>query len=134
MTDAERRGPTPARFLASSLPLGSAEQIRLVQDRIRKGVCLECGGKLEEGRAGFCGTCLAQYPIVENISEPCDGWQYRVRQLKPAYMGEFYAERVDAFPPERGNKSELLCIRDSKAEAVEYCEKRVARHMKEVEW
>jgi len=129
MTPALRRGPTSA----SDLPLGSTEQIRLVQGRIAAGSCLECGATLTDG-GNFCGTCLKPFPIMENIGGPVEGWQYRVRQLKPAYMREFFVERTDAFPPERNHRSETLCLLGSKAEAVAYCEKRIARHMRGAEW
>lgn len=133
MSEAERKGPTPARAYASDLPLGSEEQHRIVMDRIAAGSCLECGATLTGG-GEFCVACFAKYPIVENVGEPFDGWQFRVRQTKPAYMEQFYVERTDAFPPERKNKTELCCASSSKAEAVAYCEKRIARHMREAEW
>src|SRR6267143_4614671 len=75
MNDAERRGPILARVYASDLPLGSAEQQRLVMHRIAKGLCLECA--VSRGGGEFCGACLAKYPIVENVGEPFDGWQFR---------------------------------------------------------
>src|SRR5712692_1666197 len=116
MGEAERRGPILARVYASDLPLGSTEQIRLVQGRIAAGSCLECGATLTDG-GNFCVTCLKPFPIVEDIGDPVEGWQYRVRQLKPAYMREFFVERTDAFPPERNHRSETLCLLGGRAEA-----------------
>lgn len=72
---------------------------KLLMRRVSFGVCVECGGPLGDGSlSNFCRVCLAPFPIITNIGDPADAWQWRVVQTKPAYAGgAFRAERAGVF-------------------------------------
>src|SRR6266403_1019749 len=78
-------GTKTKQKFASELPYDSEALRMLIYDRITHDVCLECGGP-RVGSSSFCVKCLADYPRIENVGEPVDGWQYRIRLNYPAYM------------------------------------------------
>jgi hypothetical protein len=100
------RGASPKRakarlVLASTLSLGSPDQIELIHSRIARDACLECGSA-ERGSDGYyCCDCLSKFPIVTEVGSPFDGWRYEVAQIKPAYdQSAFLAQRVGIFERE----------------------------------
>lgn len=131
MTDEERRGSILPKTLASDLDKqGRTDELRsLVHARICKGLCMECGTKSANE---FCAECLRAFPITHNVGEPVDGWQYRVVQSKPEFAGSLRVERADAFPPERKGAVQFIACVDSLAAGVAMCERKIARHMREV--
>lgn len=72
---------------------------QLLMRRVSLGVCVECGAPLGDGSSSsFCRVCLAPFPIITNVGDPRDAWQWRVVQTKPAYAGgAFRAERAGVF-------------------------------------
>jgi hypothetical protein len=127
-----QKSPRTARSKRSKRPCLLAseiadrlEQQRVVTERIGRGVCAECGRKTS---GVFCSESLAQFPKVEDIGYPVSGWQYRIVLKVPEYMGEITVERVDAFPPERRNRREIIAFCQTREEAQKLIQKRIARH------
>jgi len=97
---------------ASTLAPGSSEQVRLAMDRISRGVCLECGGKRNNG-GNFCAACLVGYPKEIDVAEPFGGWRYCLRQKGPAIPGLSLFEAVRIGIYEYKGRQQLIAICDS---------------------
>lgn len=113
----------------------SVELNRLLNERLMRGRCVECGGHPIE-RAPLCESCWSEYPRITDIGEPGDAWQWRVRQTKPAYLdGAFWAERNGIF--EREGRGRVIGLFDSFDEARRVAEKNRERCLHaamEVSW
>lgn len=133
-----RGRPRPKSTRASALYVKaefSLELNRLLNERLMRGRCVECGGHPIE-RAPLCGSCWSEYPKITDIGEPDDVWQWRVRQTQPAYLGgAFWAEQNGIF--EREGRSRVIGLFDSFDEARRVAEKNRGRSLRaamEVSW
>jgi hypothetical protein len=115
---AARRSTIPRskrhRIYASALQPGSAEQVRLVNSRISKGLCAECG---RVPASEFCRSCLQASARTVEVATPFNAWSYVVRQIRPAIPGfsAFIGERVGLYGERKG--FETICVLDSFEEA-----------------
>lgn len=106
----------------------SPELNRLISQRMARGQYAECGGRPVE-RDPLCARCWAEYPKITNIGEPDNGWQWRIRQAKPAYLGSaFWVERSGVY--EREGRSPFIGLFDSFVEAKQAAEKNLERSLR----
>ncbi len=119
------------RRRASALVSESAEQVRLVMDRISQDACLECGGKRNGGN--FCAACLVGFPKEIDVAEPFGGWRYCVRQKGPAIPGLdlFEAMRIGIYEYE--GRRQLIAFCDTLEQAKEAALKKLERSMAAIE-
>jgi hypothetical protein len=109
----------------------SVELDRLLNERLMRGQCVECGGRPIK-LAPLCGSCWSEYPKITDIGEPDGVWQRRVRQTKPAYLGgAFWAEQNGIF--EREGRSRFIGLFDSFDEARQAVVKNLERSIRAAE-
>lgn len=102
----------------------SKELERLLSERREHRQCVEYGGKpIAPGL--LCAPCWREYPKNTNVGEPENGWQWRVGQTKPVYLGAaFIGERFAVFERESHPESIAFC------DSVEVARRVVKEHRK----